>query len=194
MTNDAISRETFSREAGVIARFLEMPGEESFADLFAALTPQLLAFFRARGSASIAEDLAQEVMLTVYQKAAQIRDRGLFRTWMFTIARNAMYRHYGRRTREVETVELSETAQRSVADANISPATPAFEFRQWMDFLEPDEREALRLRFIEQSEYHEIATAQRVPIGTAKWRVFNAKRKLAPHLRRAEVQPLTRAA
>jgi DNA-directed RNA polymerase specialized sigma24 family protein len=41
----------------------------------------------------------------------------------------------------------------------------------------------MRLRFIEQWEYHEIAAAQDTPIGTVQWRVFNAKKKLAPYLK-----------
>jgi len=52
-----------------------------------------------------------------------------------------------------------------------------------MAFLESSEREALTLRFVEEWEYHEIAAAKNIPIGTVQWRVFNAKKKLAPHLR-----------
>ena len=58
----------------------------------------------------------------------------------------------------------------------------AFEFHHWMTFLESNEREALTLRFVEEWEYHEIAAAQEIPIGTVQWRVFNAKKKLAPLL------------
>ena len=55
-----------------------------------------------------------------------------------------------------------------------------------MAFLDSHEREALTLRFIEECEYHEIAAAQAIPIGTAQSRVFNAKRKLASHLKNIE--------
>jgi DNA-directed RNA polymerase specialized sigma24 family protein len=51
-----------------------------------------------------------------------------------------------------------------------------------MTFLDSREREVMTLRFIEQWEYHEIAAAQDIPIGTVQWRVFNAKKKLAPYL------------
>ena len=51
-----------------------------------------------------------------------------------------------------------------------------------MAFLNSGEREIMELRFIEQWEYHEIATARQLPIGTVQWRVFNAKKKLAPYL------------
>ena len=49
------------------------------------------------------------------------------------------------------------------------------------------------LRFIEECEYHEIAAAQTIPIGTAQWRVFNAKKKLASHLKRIDIA-ITRVA
>ena len=40
----------------------------------------------------------------------------------------------------------------------------------------------MKLRFLEDWEYHEIAAAHNIPIGTVQWRVFNARKKLALHL------------
>lgn len=175
-------------------RFLEAPNEESFADLFRILTPQLVAFFRARGCEQTAEDLAQEVMLTVHRKASQVRDRSLFRAWIFKIARNAMCRHYGTKSREVNTVDLADVADRLPVASHKPAATPAFEFLQWMTFLDLAEREVVKLRFIEQWEYHEIAAEKCIPIGTVQWRVFNAKKKLAPYLRGSENHLVRKAA
>ena len=182
MINEAVTNKHSLQEAAM-ETFLEAPTEESFASLFKILTPQLVAFFRTRGCEA-SEDLAQEVMLTVYRKADQVRDRALFRAWVFTIARNALSRHWGRRSREVETVDLAEVPERFVASKNQSAGAPAFEFHGWMALLDSQEREALTLRFIDEYEYHEIAAAQTIPIGTAQWRVFNAKKKLAPHLKK----------
>jgi RNA polymerase sigma factor (sigma-70 family) len=183
MGNEPIANKRLVHEGAVTEMFLEAPNEASFSDLFKTFTPQLVAFFRARGcELALAEDLAQEVMLAVYRKAAQVRDRALFRAWLFKIAHNALCRHYGKQAREVETVDLAEVAERLVAISHKPAATPAFEFLHWMTFLDSREREVMRLRFIEQWEYHEIAAAQAIPIGTVQWRVFNAKKKLAPHL------------
>src|SRR6266403_776048 len=185
MSNEPIANERFLHEVKVTQRFLEIANEESFAELFKIFTPQLVAFFRARNcEVGLAEDLAQEVMLTVYRKAAQIRDRTLFRAWLFKIARNALCRHYSKQAREVETVDLADVADRLVAASHKHSGTPAFEFLHWMTFLDSREREVMTLRFIEQWEYHEIAAAHDIPIGTVQWRVFNAKKKLAPHLKR----------
>jgi DNA-directed RNA polymerase specialized sigma24 family protein len=51
-----------------------------------------------------------------------------------------------------------------------------------MKFLDDQEGETMKLRFIDEWEYHEIAAAQAIPIGTVQWRVFNSKKKLAVHL------------
>ena len=184
MSNEPIANERLFQEESVTNKFLEAPDEDSFADLFNIFTTQLVAFFRTRGcELALAEDLAQEVMLTVYRKATQIRDRALFRAWMFKVARNVLCRHYGKRSREVDTVDLADVPDRLVAASHKPAATPAFEFMHWMAFLDSREREVMTLRFIEQWEYHEIAAAQAIPIGTVQWRVFNAKKKLAPYLK-----------
>jgi RNA polymerase sigma-70 factor (ECF subfamily) len=172
----------FLREAAAIARFLDEPRDDSFTGLYELFTPRLVAFYRARNcDPGLAEDLAQQVMLTVYRKASQIRDRALFRAWLFRIAHNALCRHYGKQTREVETVYVEDSVDR-LASASAEPGPPAFEFMHWMDFLNPREREVMILRFVEQWEYHEIAAAKGMPIGTVQWIVFNAKKKLTPRL------------
>lgn len=161
-------------------QFLNHPDENSFTGLFQVYSPRLVAFFRRRGhDGTVAEDLAQEVMLTVYRKAAQVRDRASFRAWLFRVARNAAHRHVTKLTREVPTVDLADVGDR-LADSSVRPADGlSLEFRDWMSFLERHERDVMTLRFVENWEYHEIASAQAIPIGTVQWMVFNAKKKLA---------------
>jgi RNA polymerase sigma-70 factor (ECF subfamily) len=188
MVNESIPNEKNANEDRVIDRFLENPTHESFAALFEIFAPRLVSFFRARNrELSSAEDLAQEVMLTVYRKAGQVRDRALFRAWLFKIARNALWRHYDKSTREVETVNLADVDDRLAVAAHDPAGTPAFEFRDWMGFLDEREREVMMLRFIEQWEYHEIAAFRGAPIGTVQWRIYNSKKKLARFLKSRHV-------
>ena len=183
MNNESIAINKSMHEERVTERFLDAPGELSFADLFRVFTPQLLAFFRSRGcGTSVAEDLAQEVMLTVHLKAPQLRERKLFRAWLFKIARNTLNQHHRKQAMGVETVNLADVADR-LAASHMPAATPAFEFRRWTAFLNSREQEFMRLRFIEQWQYHEIAAAHAVPIGTVLGGVFNAQKKLAGYLK-----------
>lgn len=183
MINEPIPNERTVQEGAVTAQFLDHPNEHSFAALFKVFSPQLVSFFLARSrELSLAEDLAQEVMLTVYRKAGQVRDRSLFRAWLFKIAHNVLCRHYGRLSREVETVDLADVDNRLALAIQKPGGTPAFEFRDWMTFLDAKERDIMMLRFVEEWEYHEIAAARDTPIGTVQWRIFNSKKKLARHL------------
>src|ERR1044071_1878110 len=101
---------TNQREFEVVERFLQSADEDSFDRLFRVFSPQLVAFFRKRGhEIGIAEDLAQEVMLTAYRKAAQVRDHKLFRAWLFKVARNTACRLFAQRSRQVPTVDLENT-------------------------------------------------------------------------------------
>src|SRR6266478_7094601 len=103
MSNQSITNERVLRDGAVTERFLETPNEDSFADLFNTFRPQLVAFLRARScDLALAEDLAQEVMFTVYRKASQLRDRRLFRAWLFKIARNILCRHHGKQSRDMD--------------------------------------------------------------------------------------------
>src|SRR5258708_19870338 len=104
MMNQQISTEGFLNEAAVAETFLKALSEDSFTELFNIFTPRLVSFFRARGcELAVAEDLAQEVLLIVHCKAAQIRDRTLFRAWLFNIARNAFCRHSAKQPRNLQT-------------------------------------------------------------------------------------------
>jgi RNA polymerase sigma-70 factor (ECF subfamily) len=173
----------FLRETAVIGSFLDEPSDETFTGLYKLFAPRLVSFYRARDcDPGLSEDLAQQVMLTVYRKAGQVRDRALFHAWLFRIAHNTLCRHHGKESREVEVVCVEDSVDR-LAIVSAEPGAPAFEFMHWMGFLNSREREVMTLRFIEDWEYHEIASAKRMPIGTVQWIVFNAKKKLAPRLR-----------
>jgi RNA polymerase sigma-70 factor (ECF subfamily) len=174
---------TNTREFEVAEQFLNQGDEDSYNELFRLLSPQLVAFFRRRGHEnSTAEDLAQEVMITVYRRAGQVRDHKLFRAWLFRVARNTAYRYFAQCTRQVPTVDIADMSE-SLAAPGQGACGPTSEFKDWMKFLDPTEQEAMTLRFVEEWEYHEIAAAKGIPIGTVQWRVFNSKKKLAVHLR-----------
>ena len=133
MINSKAAYDRPRRELRVTDNFLESPNDESFTEVFLMFTPQLVSFFRSHGCGpDLSEDLSQEVMLTVYRKSKQIRDRTRFRSWLFTIGRHALYRHFRKQRPEADSVDLE-----SVIDANTkTTGPPAFEFHHWMSILE----------------------------------------------------------
>lgn len=181
MGTDLLPSARSQQETELISRFFECPGEKSFEDIFHTFTPQLIAYFRSRRcDVFLAEDLAQEVMLTVYRKSEQVRDRESFRGWLFKVARNALSHHYDCSSRAVPTLQLADVVdQLGPQGPPASAGTPAFEFLHWIALLDTRESVVMKLKYIEQWEYHEIAEAHAIPIGTVQSRVFSAKKKLA---------------
>ncbi len=168
-------------EKQALELFLESRTEEAFCALFEILYGRVRRYFVLRGlDLGTAEELAQNVLLTVYRRAGEVRDRDLFNGWLFRVARNEMISHHRRRGREdwliaFEPLSGAFAAQRAVNDFR----DEASQFAEWMTYLEPAERELVRLRFIEELSYEELAIALDAPLGTIKWRLFNAKKKLS---------------
>jgi RNA polymerase sigma-70 factor (ECF subfamily) len=161
-----------------VARFLAKPSNESFYGVFRALAPRLITYFRARGCGiELAEDLTQEVMLAVYLHAGKLRQEELFLRWVYRIARNALNRHVRDTSRRVTTVESGPEAE-WICDREEDPVLHR-QFTEWMEWLNPDERQIMMLRYVDDLEHHEIAAVLGLPQGTVQWKIFQAKRKLA---------------
>lgn len=167
-------------EQRAIEVFLAQRNEEAFCALFVAVYGRVRRYFLLRGvDRMTAEDLAQQVMLAVYQKAGEFQDHRLFQGWLFAIARNELLQHWRRGQSRPQTIELEPI--RAAIEEQFS-ATPErllhTELEDWLVLLEPNERELLLLRFVEELSYEELALVLSVPLGTVKSRLFSVKEKL----------------
>jgi RNA polymerase sigma-70 factor (ECF subfamily) len=165
-------------EQQVIARFLADPSEDTFGELYRAVSPRIFRYFLVRFyDRGVAEELTQDVMLAAYRQSRQLRDPELFRPWIFKIALNALRKHLRHDGRQVVTTELDAVCSRFPA-----PGTDPLagrRFSEWMAFLDPEEREMMTLRYVDGLEYHEIASVLKFPLGTVQWKLFHSRRKLA---------------
>ncbi|MBC7925130.1 MAG: RNA polymerase sigma factor [Bryobacteraceae bacterium] len=167
-----------THEGQVVANFLTSPGENTFAALFRILAPQLVSFFRVRRCESaLAEDLTQEVMLSVFRQGHTLRDREFFRAWVFRIARNALLQHQRREGRQVQTTGLTPGVHET-RGATMDPLAGS-RFAEWMSVLSDEESQMMMFRYVEGLEYHEIATVLSIPQGTVQWKLHSCRKKLA---------------
>ncbi len=161
----------------VVARFVDRPDEESFAEVFRAMAPQLVVYFRARGcEAGVAEDLTQEVMLATFRKVGSLRDGNLFRPWLFRIAKNELLQYVRQQGRRPEVTALPPELS-----AGAWNPFDGLRLGEWLDCLSPEDRELMLLRYVDGFAYHEIAELLEIPMGTVQWRVFRLKKQLAEH-------------
>jgi RNA polymerase sigma-70 factor (ECF subfamily) len=167
-------------ERQAIERFLASRAEEAFCALFEAACGRVRRYFLLRGlDAATAEDLTQNVFVKVYRQAGELREAEHFYGWLFAIARHEMISYWRREQPRCEAVSSEPLAGRHAASLIAEPEVlPAMRLMDLLKALEPAERDLIVLRFVEGLSYEELAAALKLPLGTVKWRIFNARKKL----------------
>jgi RNA polymerase sigma factor (sigma-70 family) len=143
----------------------------------------------ALGSASEAEDVAQEAFLAAYRKMASYRGEASFKTWLLTIAwRRALSHRRSLVTRWRRFVSGDLPEQPVAADGGRTPeatlidAELAGHVQRLVRALPARLRDPLLLCADGEQTYHEIAAVLGIPEGTLKWRVAEARRRLKDRL------------
>lgn len=136
--------------------------------------PRLLRTARRLVGAAMAPGAVQDCWLSILRGIGGLRDPARFAPWAFGILRrrcaDALRRQGTSREREGE---LSDDVP---ADASLPD--DALAIARAMAGLPPDQRLAAQLFFVEGLTLAEIAEVQQVPEGTAKSRLFHARRRL----------------
>jgi RNA polymerase sigma-70 factor (ECF subfamily) len=132
-----------------------------------------------------AQDLLQEVFLSVWNKAGSFRaDRGSAFSWVVTQMRNRAIDRIRARRRHGELLEanapdLEPTGSATPSSAeNCEISERAREVRSAMGQLSDDQRQVLRLAFFEGLTQTEIAEKLEEPLGTVKARAHRGMARL----------------
>ncbi len=159
---------------------------EAFAELFAMVAPRVKAYLVRLGSdPAAAEDLTQDVLVTVWRKAPQFDPaRASVMTWIFVIARN---RRIDALRREESSVTYGVVPPDGADDAApqsevVSARQDDSRMRRAIETLPEDQREVIRRSFFEEEPHSAIAEALRIPLGTVKSRLRIAFAKLRSQL------------
>lgn len=168
----SLSPEDLSRLMLAVARDGD---RQAFAVLFAYFAPRLKGFLlRANITGSLAEEIVQETMLAVWQKASYFDPvRAGVSTWIFTIARNQRIDRLRRdRERPIGSDAYEEQLDEAPsAEAMIVADEEADRLRQALTTLSAEQALILRLSFFLEKPHAEIARELGIPLGTVKSRV-----------------------
>lgn len=161
---------------------------EAFETLFRHFAPRVKAYMaRLAGDSHMAEELMQETMVAVWNKADRFDPaKGAASTWIFTIARNLRIDAFRRDNRP----DFDPNDPAFVQD-DVAPADEMFESQEASTRLHqamaalPDEQLALlKLAFFEDRSHSAIAASLDMPLGTVKSRLRLAFAKLRAALDR----------
>lgn len=147
----------------------------AFAELYGRFAGRVKGFLIRGGMApDSAEEIAQEVMVTVWRKAKQFdAEKASAATWIYTIARNRRIDHV-RKARRPEPdakdpafhPEPDATPEEKMAGADRDALV-----RKAMAELSREQSEVVRLAFFAGLSHGEIAAHLNAPLGTVKSRL-----------------------
>jgi RNA polymerase sigma-70 factor (ECF subfamily) len=163
--------------------------EAALGALHRAYGQCLYAFaLRITGDAGLAEDVVQESLVIIWQKAGKFRGESRVLTWLLGIVHHKslnMLRNIRRRPafpiREADAVP-DETAG---PDERASRLEQSRLLRDGLQRLSPEHRAALELVFYQGLSLEETARVCGCPVGTVKSRLRYAKNALRGELSRA---------
>ena len=165
---------------GLMVRVRDRRDREAFAALFRHFAPRIKGFLMKSGaSATLAEECAQDVMATLWQKAHLFDPtRASVATWVFTIARNRRIDAL-RRARRAEPEDLPwgpepEPDQAEVMEAQQETA----QLGRALASLPEPQRALIERAFYGDLSHSEIAAETGLPLGTIKSRIRLALEKL----------------
>ena len=175
-----------ARLADLVEAIAAHQDRAAFGMLFAHYAPRLKGYLLRLGlGPAQAEDLAQEVMVTVWRKAGQFdRNQASVATWIYRIARNRRIDAFRRESRAVLDVDdpgLQPLAQPG-PDAELDTAEREAQVRAAMAELPPEQIDLVRRAFYEGLSHRQIADATGLALGTVKSRLRLAFQKLRMRL------------
>lgn len=168
----------------------ERRDRKAFMGLFELFAPRVKAYLMRQGAdKATAEDLAQDVLLTVWHRAAQFdRQKASASTWIFTIARNRRI-DVLRRTRRPEIDPDDPLLVREpeiMPDHHVETAQRNARLHAAVTKLPAEQEKLLRLVYFEDKSHSVIAEELSLPLGTVKSRLRLAMAKLRAALETLE--------
>lgn len=156
----------------------------AFTRLFRHFAPLIKAFALAGSSlsASVADELVQEVMIKVWQKAGAFNpDKAAASTWIYTIARNCrtdMFRRLQKFDTPVAAEDVFPDQEGEEPFALLQGKRSRERVRELMQGLPADQMQILAKVYMEGKSHAEAAAELDLPLGTVKSRVRLAIQKL----------------
>lgn len=137
------------------------------------------------------EDLEQEVYLKVWKNSDKYKEKGSFKSWVNTIAKNVSKDYLKSAVKKHETLAASEddTVFQNIRDKKSSPELRLIKndrqkrIMDAINHLKPKFKEVIIYSEIYGYTYEECAKKFNCPVGTIKSRIYNAKKELAEQLK-----------
>ena len=166
----------------LIGRIASFKDKTAFSELFKLVGPRIKGYLMKLGSSDVAaEDLLQEVMLTVWRKSETFdRSKAAVSTWLFTIARNKRIDMLRKEIRpQLDPLDpMLSPNQEAAADDIYGSNQEAIKISKAIEQLPTDQAVLIKMTYYEDKSHSIIADELKMPLGTVKSRIRLASTRL----------------
>jgi len=169
-------------ELATILEAVALGDREAFAQLYARTSAKLYGIcLRLLANEAEAEDVLQDVYVTVWQKAERFdRGRASPITWLAVLARNKAIDRLRRRSTKAEPIEAAADVEDDspLPFELVQQKQDAGRLSDCLDQLDERPRAMIRAAFLDGATYPELAEREGVPLGTMKSWIRRAMQRL----------------
>jgi len=157
----------------------------AFAALFDHFAPRLKGFIMRSGTGSgQAEEIVQDVMLTVWSKADQFDpERAQVSAWVYQIARNRHIDIVRKENRPLPEELGTDPSAEPDASQILAVEQEAQQLKDALGRLKPDQRDMIEKAYLGELTHQEINTQTGLQLGTIKSRIRLGLEKLRHELK-----------
>ena len=162
----------------LIFKIAESQDKRSFNKIFDYFSPRIMGYLINSGtSKAISEEITQEVLSAVWQKAYQFDQKiANVSTWIFTIARNKRIDRI--RKNENPNYSLPDLIDSLYSNNDVQKEEMEEEVSLMLLGLNEGEKKLLKMNFFEGKSHKMISTETKVPLGTIKSRIRSILQKI----------------
>ena len=155
----------------LIFKIAKSQDKASFNRIFNYFSPRIMGYLISSGTnKGISEEITQEVLSTVWQKAYQFDEKvANVSTWIFTIARNKRIDRVRRNenpyynlTDLIDSLYSKDSAQNQEIKSDVDVI---------LSSLNEDEKKLIKMNFFEGKSHKVISEETNTPLGTIKSRI-----------------------
>ncbi len=157
----------------------------AFALLFDHFAPRLKGFIMRSGTGGgQAEEIVQEVMLTIWRKAEQFDpERAQVSAWVYQIARNRQIDVIRKENRPLPEELGEDPGSEPDASQILAVEQEAGQLKDALLKLKPDQRDMIEKAYLGELTHQEISSQTGLPLGTIKSRIRLGLEKLRYELK-----------
>jgi len=170
-----VSRPTVDTAA--LAAVNENPAE--FEAIYRAyIQPVFRYLYNRMGDRQEAEELTAQTFLAVMERLPAYKHNGHFPAWLFSIARHKAADYFRRQSRHPETELAEDLPQPATENQAGFAATELRELSALIISLPNDDQELLRLRYVAELSFAEIAALQGRKMDAVKKTLYRLQARL----------------